>query len=165
MSQSLKITADELRAALLYDPETGIFQWRKTKPPVRAGQICSAKNKAGYIVIGFKGCSYQAHRMAWLYMVGDWPRGEIDHIDRDKANNRWTNLRDVPHVTNIHNCQPGRGNRWGVEGVYLDQRKNRWVAEIKAFGKRVYLGEFTSLEEAGSAYQQAKSSRNLSSRA
>ena len=88
-----------------YDPETGVFTRRKT------GKACGRQSVDGYIYIVIKGCSYKAHRLAWFYVHGSWPIFVIDHINRDRADNRIVNLRDVPQSINAQNreCRPRYG--------------------------------------------------------
>jgi len=156
MASMIELTAEALREQLNYDPDTGIFAWRIAKQKVRAGQKCTATNKGGYIVIGIFGKYHSAHRLAWLYMTGEWPQGEIDHIDRCKTNNRWRNLRDVNHCSNMQNVIPGRRNKWGHRGIYQDLRTKKWVAGIRVNGTYRYLGAFRSPEAAAAAYSSAK---------
>lgn len=91
------LTADEVRGLLDYDPETGLFRWRK---PGKGRISCHRRftgyvNKKGYVIIGIKYRPYLAHRLAWLWMTGDWPRGQLDHKDRNRSNNKWHNLREA----------------------------------------------------------------------
>ena len=92
------LTAQRLREALHYDPETGVFTWAtavssKTVPGARAGN----QHIAGYFRIRLDGYSYKAHRLAWLYMTGAWPAECIDHINRNNSDNRFSILREATH--------------------------------------------------------------------
>lgn len=105
----------ELRSQLHYDPDTGIWSWlaplkhSKMKP----GDIAGRLTQAGRWQIRLAGEFYYASRLAWLYMTGDWPIDQIDHINRDRADDRWCNLREATQSQNSYNrdwCDsPGRG--------------------------------------------------------
>jgi hypothetical protein len=86
-----ELTAERLRELLNYDPDTGVFTWRVR--PVhshRVGDIAgSVRTTRGYRLIGVAGRVYKAHRLAWLYMMGEWPKDQIDHINRDPSDNRF----------------------------------------------------------------------------
>ena len=98
------LTAEMLRSLLSYDPETGEFRWRISRGRVSVGDIAgSHPNRVGYLRIMLGDVEYRAHRLAWLYIYGKWPELVIDHIDRNKTNNRIANLRDVSHAENMRN--------------------------------------------------------------
>ena len=151
------LTAEQLRAALIYDPETGVFTWRrradvsKTWNTRYAGKQAGSPGGGGYIVIGFNYFIYGAHRLAWLWMNGEWPpNGEVDHIDTDGTNNIWTNLRDATHRQNGRNRGIGPNNTSGFKGV--SRHGARWRAYIAVNYQRRHLGTFDTKEEAREAY-------------
>lgn len=97
-----------------------------------------------------------AHRVAWLWMTGEWPDGDIDHIDGDGHNNRWSNLRCVSRSVNALNGGAYRTNALGVRGVYHKgpRYKTRpFCAEIMVDGKKRHLGMYATIDEASAAYQ------------
>lgn len=149
------LTAQRLRELLYYDPETGSWTWRlkvhgTTKPGDLAG--CAARN---YWVIGINRRIYLAHRLAWLYMTGVWPRLHVDHIDGDGQNNRWSNLRDVDRCINLQNRRAAdTDSRSGKLGVHKGSAS--WIAEIGFFGQRHYIGTYETSEDAHAAYLAAK---------
>ena len=119
------ITAQRLRELLHYDPETGHFT-RKVRTAQRhrvgdrADLVSTTGNLAGYYRVALGGTKYLAHRLAWFYVHGMWPAGEIDHIDADRGNNRIANLRDVPAQMNKENFRRARvDNRSGLLGVSI----------------------------------------------
>lgn len=154
-SEVFQLTGDYLRKHILYDPVSGAFTWVKTKHKVRPGQTCGALNGGGYRMIGIKGRYYQAHRLAYLYMLDRWPTGPLDHIDRNRDNNAWANLREASPLVNAQNSHAAP-NKHGVKGVYYDRRVRKWVASIRVSGKPRYLGAFHSPQAAGDAYVKAK---------
>jgi len=88
------ITQKELKELLHYNPDTGIFtRLIKTASSVQIGDVAGCKHKAnGYIIINVLGIPYRAHRLAWLYMTGRWPKHQVDHDDHIRHNNKWSNL-------------------------------------------------------------------------
>jgi hypothetical protein len=157
-SAGINLTAKKLRQVLSYDWETGIFKWRiKPAPRIRIGDVAGSDDGQGYIVIGYKGERHFAHRLAWLYMTGEWPTMEIDHEDTNPSNNKWLNLRDVPHSTNQHNHRrPQRNNQAGVLGVHYEVSTGRWRAQLRVGRRRILNASFVTMEEATAAYEEAK---------
>lgn len=150
------ITLEELRQALNYEPDTGIFTWRKS-PVNRAkiGTMAGTTTPKGYvrIVINRKPCF--AHRLAWLYVHGVWPKQQVDHINGNPADNRIANLRDCTNQENNQNRRVVRGISKYM-GVSFHKRTSTWTAKIKQNGKTKNLGHFATEDEAAEAYQEAK---------
>lgn len=145
-------TAAELRAVVAYDPETGKFSRVKDGKPI--GFVAQAK---GYECLHVLGKKCNAHRLAWLYVHGEWPVGEVDHINGVKTDNRIDNLRDVPRSINSQNqnrahCRSGTG----LLGVAVDKARGKWVASIFHSGRKWSLGRFDSPEAAHQRYVQEK---------
>lgn len=142
------LSAETLRARLDYDPQTGIFRWRKNGDP--AGCVCKTN---GYVLIGLDKRTYKAHRLAWLYVHGAWPCGDIDHINRNRSDNRIANLREATRSQNIANSTWEKPNATGLRGVRFVGKK--WSARIKKEYREIKLGLFDSPEEAHAAYVAA----------
>ena len=144
------ITTDELKKILRYEPETGLFY--RISAPLRQrrliGTIAGTKHSTGYIAIHVNGTIFYAHRLAWLYMTGDWPKKYIDHINRDRADNRFENLREADTAQNNINSDPSRANVSGYTGVCWIIRRERWLAQIKVNGKQICLGYHHTKEDA-----------------
>jgi hypothetical protein len=121
-SQGIPLTHDRLRELLSYDPETGGFVWLQTVGRAVAGTpACPSKSRDGYARICIGRRMYAQHRLAWFYVNGQWPEGEIDHRDRDRTNNRFGNLRLASRKQNAENHPGYRGSDIKV-GVYWKDR-------------------------------------------
>lgn len=142
------LTQQELKKNLKYDIETGIFTRyiASRKCFSEAGSL-----KKGYIYICVLSKVYAAHRLAWLYVNGEFPTSEIDHINRDKSDNRICNLREASHSDNSLNVGLSRCNTSGYKGVWFRKDCRKWVAESTANGKKVKIGIFNTIDEANVA--------------
>lgn len=162
------LTQQYLKECLHYDPETGVFTWlerprhhfkrqnewvfwnrfRRPRNPARI-------NVRGYAIISINYQKYGAHRLAFLYMVNEWPKGEVDHIDHCKTNNKWSNLRSVSVQENHRNMKPNRLNTSGFMGVSYLKRRAKWEAHITVNGKKKTLGAFDDIKDAVDARREA----------
>lgn len=146
------LTAERLREVLDYDPETGLFVWKmKTADCVHVGSIAGGMDEKGYIRMRVDGRRYRAHRLAWLWMTGEWPSRGIDHRDTDRANNRWANLRVASSSQNIANSRLRSDNTSGFKGV-SKFKNGQWRAEVGTPSGRHYLGLFPCPAAAHLAY-------------
>ena len=145
------LTSDELRQKLHYDERTGVFTWLfKFGAMQDAGDVAGAPNKRGYIRFMIRGKTYAAHRLAWLYMTGRWPTDQIDHIDLNKSNNAWNNLREATNAQNsVNRAKYGKRPYKGV-----CRMGNRFGAYIKFNKRNIYLGMFATAEEARDAFNE-----------
>lgn len=155
------LTPAMVREFMRYDPNSGVFTWRKTLGQrAQAGNvILGADNGYGYIRIAVKGKNYMAHRLAWAYMLGRWPEDIVDHRDRDRSNNRWINLRAATYATNNQNKKvkvgaSGLRGAYKMKGVKKSTSKH-WMSVIQVDGKSIHLGQFHTAEEAHAAYAEA----------
>jgi hypothetical protein len=151
------LTAEHLRRVLLYDPHTGLWKWReggkgRPKEPDWWPGTLIAK---GYLSIAIGRLGYYAHRLAFLYMTGAWPKHQADHVDGDRSNNRWANLREATGRQNKYNTGVRRTNTTGFRGVFRHNQTGSFVARIKVGDKRVSLGSYASAEEASAVYEAA----------
>jgi hypothetical protein len=157
---TVDLTAQALRTILRYDPETGHFFW--SNPPNRTnprlvGRIAGWKYSGDYWHIRVQGRLYRAHRLAWLYVHGEWPKYQIDHINGIRTDNRIANLRDVSHQANCENKRsPRSDNKSGYLGVSWSAHGHSWKASIGFSGKVKNLGYFATAEAAHAAYVEAK---------
>lgn len=150
----MELKQHELKSRLHYDPSTGIFTWLSNARKDLRGKRAGTVNDQGRRHIGIKGKIYKEHRLAWLYVHGYMPVGEIDHIDRNQANNKISNLREVTRSQNLYNRpKPNRGNS-PCKCVSYEPRGNKWVSYGSLNGRRVYLGSFSDLELADLVSQE-----------
>lgn len=155
------ITAERVRELLSYDLETGVFRWRVNVGRwgrIKAGSETGSPDLNGHLRIQIDGTLLYAHRVAWLHVTGSWPNGDIDHIDGEPGNNRWVNLRDVPHQINTENRRRAiRGKKSGLPiGVSIDARDGAYRADITVDGSTRSLGRHETPELAHAAYLDAK---------
>lgn len=150
-----------LRDRLTYDPESGEVCW-VSRPEAdfatpgawrswnsrMAGKVAGSDSSSGYRDIRVDGTRLMLHRVIWAMYHGHWPKGQIDHINGSRADNRIQNLRDVSVVENRRNAAIPSDNKSGVAGVRWKKRDQRWVAEVGVGGRRVHLGNFESFQEA-----------------
>ena len=150
------ITQSELKEVLEYNPDTGLFIWLKSNGNrrLKAGDAAGTKMRAGYIRITIKGRMYPAHRLAYLYMTGNFPENFIDHINHIKDDNRWTNLRDATNSQNQANRLKLKNNTSGYKGVCWHIARKKWIAQIMYMNKLIHLGYYTTPEEAHEAYKK-----------
>lgn len=155
-----------LRDVLDYCPDDGTFIWRHNNHrPANwngryAGKCAGYVNHWGRRVIAIIGSDrkkrrYYASVLAWAWMTGEWPRGEVDHRDLNKTNDRWDNLRLGSHAQNKFNVPAPRDNTSGAKGVHFDKSRNKFSAQIQAFGVYMHLGRFDTFEAAKAAYAAA----------
>lgn len=159
-------SVEELRRMLAYDRVSGDFRWLHREDRERdwntrfagkiAGQILG--NGYRYIMLGKK--PRLAHRLAWLYMTGEWPTHQIDHINRDRADNRWDNLRAATNQQNQNNTGLRSTNKSGVKGVNYVAKKHRWQAMITVDYKQRFLGYFMTKDDAIAARLKAEQERD-----
>ncbi len=151
------LTAERLRQVLRYEPATGLFFWVEPGPKRVLGAVAGniTKGPHPYVQIGIDGERYLGHRLAWLYVNGVWPPHEVDHRNRVKSDNRWSNLRRATHKQNCENLDLRKCNRSGVRGVY-QQPDGRYQAYITSDRKRVHLGRFDVLADAARARAAAE---------
>lgn len=143
------LTQEIVTSLLSYDPATGEFVWRdnRTNPRrIKIGQKAGDVKVGEYSDISIMGRRFRAHRLAWLYMTGHWPKGDVDHKNGEKSDNRWENLRDSTRSQNAFNQRRAKDNASGIRGVHKHGKK--WRAVIGLNNKQVSLGTFVTKKEA-----------------
>lgn len=152
------ISLFELGRVFFYDPETGHFYRRVTTGQKgQFGSKAGTLTNPGYWAISINGKPYLAHRLAWFYVYGTWPKDQIDHINRNRADNRISNLREATCSQNLRNTKRRSNNTSGHKGVNWSKIAKKWQSTIRIDGKRQHLGYYHELEDASTAYQVAAS--------
>jgi hypothetical protein len=152
-----KISQKELKEVLNYNPDTGIFTWLVDRGANRtSGKIAGHIDCHGYRSIGIDGKYYKAHRLAWLYVHGEFPPNEIDHINGNGIDNRLDNLRPVTSSENSQNQKMRDNNKSGVMGVYWYNKSKKWLARIRVNTKEIHLGVYKDLELAALVRAEAE---------
>ncbi|WP_338688907.1 HNH endonuclease [Bradyrhizobium sp. 26S5] len=141
------LTGSRLERLLKYDPETGIFNWRRYRKGVAGWD-----NGNRYVQITVDQKHYLAHRLAWLWMTGRWPEHEIDHIDGNSSNNAFRNLRCATSTQNKANTGARSRSLSGLKGASWHKSSRKWRSRIRIGDREIFLGMFNTAEEAGAAY-------------
>lgn len=149
-----KSLRDSLADALKYDKNTGHFFWIKKPKFISKQGFAGCKRQDGYVYIKYNRIGYLAHRLAWFFFYGDWPKQHIDHINGIKHDNRICNLRDVSNRQNQSNRKTHRNKH--LCGTAFHNATKKWMARIRINEKQVYLGVFKTQLEAHSVYEKAR---------
>ena len=149
------LTQERIKELLHYCPKTGVFTWL-----INMSNSIKVGREAGHLGHGYRTIRvdrnlYLAHRLAFLYMTGEMPRHQVDHIDQSKANNRWSNLRAATNLENHKNRPLNKNNKSGVSGVSWNNKSGKWVSQITVDGKSVFLGHFKRKDKAIEARKKA----------
>lgn len=157
-------SSELLKQLLDYDPSTGALTWRaralSSFATLRAGKIWNERfagqkalnslSKRGYLLGVISGKKFYSHRVIWKLMTGDEPP-EIDHINGDRTDNRFSNLRPADRHSNGRNLSIKSNNTSGINGVYWAKTCRVWVAYGRVDRKMYYIGRFKTLEDAAAA--------------
>ena len=169
MAERANITPDLLRQLLRYEPETGKLFWKLRDVPegnlhihswnarLAGKEALTAKDSRGYFHGTILYSSLRAHRVIWAMHHGEWPKGEIDHINHDKTDNRADNLRVVSHKQNLRNRSLHKNSSSGFTGVVWHKSRGKWRAQIGVNGVTKYLGLFETIDDAIAARKAADS--------
>lgn len=169
----MELTQDILKELLHYDPDTGVFTWlerdikwfghcrygsaecdkfNNKHAGNIAGCVHTQNGEKDYIIIGINILGnkkrMRANILAHLYMTGEFPNGDIDHVDGNGINNSWKNLRDVSHQENGKNCKLNKDNTSGFNGVTWDSGANKWRVQLRLGKRCIYGGIFENIEDA-----------------
>jgi hypothetical protein len=145
-----KLTQARLKQLLHYSPDTGEFI--RLVPTVgKVGDKAGSLASDGYVYLCVDNKRYLAHRLAFLWVTGQWPVEFVDHVNQDRSDNRWVNLREATNAQNQHNTKLFSSNTSGVKGVCWHKGAKKWIARIRADGRRINLGLFDTVEEAKAA--------------
>lgn len=146
----MELTQEYLKSILSYEPKEGLMLWKENRSQMRSGDKVGhySAQKNAYSLISIDGRLYKSHRIIWFIVTSSFPSGEIDHIDHNRQNNRWSNLRDVPIGENNKNCSISKVNTSGTTGVQWFKAKKRLIATIQFKRKRRHLGCYDDINEA-----------------
>lgn len=151
------ITQNELKEVLNYDEYTGIFTWKKVKKYSNksVGDVAGGLS-LGYVVIKVGGKLYKAHRLAWLYVYGNFPEQQIDHINGNEQDNRLCNLREANQSQNNYNRKLQKNNTSGVKGVVFNKMCKKWQVQLKINKELKWFGLFEDFELAALVANEAR---------
>jgi len=154
MAQTIRPDEIEIRRRLSYSPLTGQFIWiaEATSGPRMVGKIAGTINNQGYVHISINRQKHVGGRLAWLYMTGEWPEEEIDHVNRCRADNRWCNLRKATDSQNATNSKLRSTNTSGFRGVSWFEPLGKWKVSVTRNRVRRHLGYFDCVAAAYCAY-------------
>ena len=148
----MRIQARHLKKFFRYQKRTGKIFWvRATSNRARVGAEAGTLSQ-GYRVIGFKNSYYRGHDIAWALVTGKWPKRRLDHKDRCRSNNRWSNLRPATKRQNAGNATIAKQNTSGFKGVSWHATRRKWGAYISRYNRTIYLGLYKTPQEAHAAY-------------
>lgn len=148
------ITQSLLKEALHYDEATGVFTWMAARGRASAGHVAGTTCLNGYIRIKVYGRVLFAHRLAWLYVHGEFPPDQLDHINHNKSDNRLSNLRPATRAQNQKNRFANSNSTSGRKGVVWSKKAGLWRSVACLNGKKHHLGYFHDPEAASAAYQE-----------
>jgi len=149
------LTQDRLKELLSYDPDTGVFTWKVSMRGIKKGTSAGCQEKNRYLRISVDKTLHHAHRLAWLYVHGEWPKDVVDHINGDKSDNRINNLQSVTQKVNVRKHGLFNTNTSGVTGVSWVKHRQKWRARDYS-GKS--LGYFKDFDDAVAARKRAEAS-------
>ncbi len=150
------LTYERVRELFNYDEYSGNVYWKINRSTRRkagdpAGWLSKESNRW---FVEIDGCNYRLHRIIWCWKTGSWPEYEIDHIDKNPANNAWNNLREANHSQNNCNRSAQSNNKLGVRGVSYTKR-GRYQVRVNKNGVNVFSKCFKTLDEAVAAHREA----------
>jgi len=158
--QWANMTQSELLTLLEYNPETGLIKYKNPAWNQCKDWFPGLLGSHGYYMIQYKRKSYLVHRLAYLYMVGKFPVEVIDHINSNKKDNTWKNIRDASYTQNaLYKTKASRNSKSGILGV--TPHRDGFTAQCKVQGKKIHLGKYKTKEEAEEAYLYFKNAINI----
>ena len=140
------VSIERLKFILEYHSDGYFIRKSKVNRNTIIGSKAGYIRDNGYVVVRVDNVDYLEHRLVWFYMTGEWPKENIDHIDLNKTNNRFDNLREASPTENNFNCVARKTSKSGFKGIRLFKGKYR--VRITINNKEIYIGSFLSLEEA-----------------
>lgn len=145
-----------VRELLTYDHKAGTLVWNQSRGTRKKGAAAGWQHSTGYWYVRIDGRDYKLHRIVWLHYYGTEPKDLLDHIDRDKSNNKIRNLREATHAENQQNKRVYKNNRSGHKGVSWNVAERKWRVRIQIAGVNRLVGLYRTLDEAVAARKQAE---------
>ena len=147
--------ASYIRGLLDYNTESGLLTWKVDRSKLtKAGSLASTMESKGYMRVKLAGKHMKAHRVAWLHVHGEWPNGDIDHINGARSDNRICNLRIASREQNTRNIKKHADGKSPYKGVTLHKQSQKWQAQLGGVLAK-YLGIFSNPDDAAKAYDKA----------
>lgn len=149
----IRLTQEYLKQVFDYDPVSGILSYAKNmRPRGKIGQEAGWVNARGYRRVNLHGKEYAAHVLIWFWMTGSFPPQDIDHIDGNRSNNIWLNLRLASRSQNLRNQGKKTNNTSGFKGV--TSRGNSHSVRFRVDGQVIHIGSYSTAEEAAAVYDR-----------
>jgi hypothetical protein len=150
------IEINVLKEYLSYDPLTGVITWVKSPGRgVPLGTKAGCLRYDGYLLVRVFKKNYYFHRLAWALQTGEWPDKQVDHIDKNRQNNTFDNLRLASRSENQRNKNSAKNSSSKYLGVCFHKHNKKWQAQgIGQDSKNAYLGQYETEEEAAKAYNE-----------
>jgi hypothetical protein len=145
---------DFLSSLFSYDKVTGAITRKVGRSNKSAGEVVGTVDGKGYLHVSVCKKFIRLHRLAWFLVEGEVP-SEIDHVNRNRLDNQWANLRACTQQQNTGNSGIPSHNTSGLRGVSKNLKSGLWHAQIKINGKQTYLGRFQDPIEASWVYDEA----------
>lgn len=158
MKYRTDITQEQLKQNIKYNPQLGVF-YRKLKSGWK--ELNGTKTTKGYLLIATNKRQYLAHRLAWLYVYGEWPKDQLDHINGIRTDNRIENLREVSQTGNNRNMIRNRNNKTGIMGVYWCKQTQKWKVQINNRDRKEFGGRHDDFFEACCARKRLENKHNF----
>lgn len=154
--KQIALSMETLKHRLLYNPETGVFTRNCLMAGSSIGSVCGTLKPSGYVIVRVDGRLYRAHRLAWFYQYGEWPDGDVDHINRNRSDNRIANLRQSNRSENLCNSSIRSDNTSGVKGVHFNRINKTYTVKVQKSGAIFEKHGVKTLEGAASVAKCAR---------
>jgi len=155
VSRDGHVTSAQVRELLDYNSNTGVLTWRHRHNALKRwnvryeGKVAGTPHIHKYVVVSIFKLRILAHRLAWLHYHGEWPKGEIDHVDGNPSNNAISNLRTIAHQQNSWNAGALKTNKIGHRYISYCKITDKYIVQFsEGKGKRIYYEKFPTLNEA-----------------
>lgn len=139
---------------LKYYPETGLLYRTKPLRGLNLSKPIGTLGVGGYLQCTYKSRQYKVHRLIWRVAYGEWPTGQVDHVNKDKSDNRLINLRAGTSLNQHNRDMPLPSS--GIVGAHWDKNKGKFKSSIRVDGEDIFLGYFNCPTSASLTYLRKK---------